>query len=112
MQIASLQRDQIDASSASEQARIREEVTSALREVQALRARSAIVREQVDLARDNLGIIQDLFAQGSMSILELFDAQAAYRQATSLEAAQEVDRVIAEYDLRWALGEQFTEFGP
>jgi outer membrane protein TolC len=106
---AELAIDRVERSRLAEADRVRLEVESALRHVHVLRERAEILDAQVELARENLTIVQDLFGQGSATILDLFDAQSAYRQALNQQAALAVDRVIAEYDLRWAIGEPMLQ---
>ena len=75
---------------------------------EALRAKVPLVDAQVGLARDNLQIVQGLYGQGSASILDLFDAQSAFRSARTQGATLRVDLATAEYDLRWLLGEDLA----
>ena len=77
-------------------------------QVEALRAKVPLVDAQVGLARDNLQIVQGLYGQGSASILDLFDAQSAFRSARTQGATLRVDLATAEYDLRWLLGEDLA----
>ncbi len=106
---ASLAMERTERSRLAQADAIRREVESALRQVRVLHDRGEVLDAQVDLARQNLGIMQDLFSQGNATILDLFDAQSSYRQALSQQATLSVNRVIAEYDLRWAIGESLAE---
>lgn len=105
---ARLAADQARAATEAEQAAVAAEIRQAAREVAQLRERAPLVAEQVALARDNLQIVQDLYAQGSATILDLFDAQAAFRQARIQEASLAVALATAEVDLRWLLGDDLT----
>jgi outer membrane protein TolC len=102
---ARLAQSQAEAGNTSERARIAAEIRSAAADVDQLRRRAPLVRDQVALARDNLQIVQDLYSQGSASILDLFNAQTAFRQARIQEAGLAVELATAECDLRWLLGQ-------
>ncbi|MEQ1570435.1 MAG: TolC family protein, partial [Myxococcota bacterium] len=102
---AELELERTEAANASERNRLLAEIRSAQAEVEALRARFPLVHQQLQLARDNQGIVQDLYAQGSASILDLFNAQAAFRASAIQEAALAVALATAELDLRWLLGD-------
>ena len=77
-----------------------------------LRDRAPLVDARVALARDNLQIVQDLYGQGSATILDLFNAQASFREARTQGATLRVDLAIAACDLQWLLGEDPTAPGP
>ncbi len=83
---------------------IAEEVRIALETWKNLKAREAGVRAQLNLATDNLDILETLYGQGNASLLDLLNAQSEYRNALTQMAAFEVDVVTAEYDLRWTAG--------
>jgi outer membrane protein len=105
MQQAAARIDQVAAANEGERLQLLADVRSTAAEVDALRARYPLVAQQLVLARDNQDIVQDLYAQGSATILDLFNAQAAFRAAAIQEAALAVDLTTAELDLRWLLGE-------
>ncbi len=90
---------------AAEYDAIAEEVRTALETWKNLERRAAGVKAQVELATENLMILQTLYNQGSASLLDLLNAQSEYRTALSQAASFQVDVVTAEYDLRWSVGE-------
>jgi outer membrane protein TolC len=102
---AKLAAQQVDAATESERAGIRAEIRGAASTVAELRERVPLSDSQVALARDNLQIVQGLYAQGSATILDLFDAQSAFRSARTQGATLRVQLATAEYDLRWLTGE-------
>jgi outer membrane protein TolC len=102
---------QVVAATDAEKASIAAEIRQAASNVAQLRERAPLVEAQVALARDNLQIVQGLYAQGSATILDLFDAQASFRQARTQGASLRVELVTAEYDLRWLSGEDLTASG-
>lgn len=102
---ARLAAEQVEERNTAENLRIAAELRSAAARLQALRDRAPLVEQQVGLARDNLAIVQDLYSQGSATILDLFNAQSSFRQALVLEAGLAVDLSTAELDLHWLLGE-------
>ena len=104
---ARLAQQQVQASEESERAVIRADVRKAASDVNLLRQRAPLMEARVALARDNLQIVQGLYAQGSATILDLFDAQSAFRQARAAGASLQVQLVVAETDLLWLLGEDF-----
>lgn len=108
---ARLASEQVDAATASEKDSITAEIRQAAATVDQLRQRVPLSDAQVALARDNLQIVQGLYSQGSASILDLFDAQSAFRQARTQGATLRVDLATAEYDLRWLLGDDLTPSG-
>jgi outer membrane protein TolC len=108
---ANLAAQQVDASTEAEKASIATELRQAASTLGELQQRAPLVDAQVALARDNLQIVQDLYAQGSATILELFDAQASFRAARTQGATLRVDLVIAAYELRWLSGEDVTAPG-
>lgn len=95
---------QVEAQNEAENDRIAAELRASAAQLQALRDRAPIVDQQVALARDNLTIVQDLYAQGSATILDLFNAQSSFRSALIQQAGLAVDLAAAELDLRWQLG--------
>ncbi len=106
---ARIREKQVDATLASQELALETDVRQALETVRSLRERSELVEKRIELARDNLKIVRDLYAQGSASLLELFDAQAAFRSASSQRAAFQVSLVNAEYELLWTVGERFVQ---
>lgn len=102
--VARLAAEQVRAASESERDGIAAELRTAASAVDALSERLPLVDARVALARDNLQIVQQLYAQGSATILDLFNAQASFRQARSQGARLRVDLAIAAYDLRWLSG--------
>jgi outer membrane protein TolC len=105
---ARLGAEQVDAATESTRNQLRAEIRSAAATVDALRERAPLIAAQVGLARDNLKIVQSLYAQGSASILDLFNAQAAFRAARTQEATLRVQLATAESDLRWLLGDDLA----
>lgn len=112
VQASKLQVQQVEAVNVSERLRLSAEVRSAAAQVDALRARFPLVDRQVALARDNQDIVRDLYAQGSATILDLFNAQSAFRAAAIQEASLLVNLATAELDYRWLLGEEPIEIPP
>lgn len=106
---ARLGAERVAASTESQKADISADIRKAASSVRELRERVPLVEAQVALARDNLQIVQGLYAQGSATILDLFDAQSSFRQARTQGASLRVSLTTAEYDLRWLLGEDLTE---
>ena len=102
---AKLAAEQVDASTLAEKDAIAAEIRQAAATVTELRERVPLSDSQVALARDNLQIVQGLYAQGSATILDLFDAQSAFRTARTQGASLRVQLATAECDLRWLLGE-------
>ena len=105
---AELRVAQASASAASVDAQITAEIRKAAADLRQLRDRAPLVAQQVALARDNLQIVQDLYGQGSASILDLFNAQSSFRSARSQEAALAVQLATAEDDLLWLLGDELA----
>lgn len=109
--VAKLQASQVDASTASTRDSLAADLRRAASNVRQLRERAPLVDAQVALARDNLQIVQGLYGQGSATILDLFNAQASFRQARTQGASLRVQLATAEYDLRWLSGEPLTPSG-
>ncbi len=65
--------------------------------------RDALGRE-LELARDNLAIVRELYALGSATILDLFDAQQSFRSANTRAAAASVDLALFAADLAFQAG--------
>lgn len=84
------------------------DIKTAAGRVEHLRLQVPLATKQVELARDDLSIVQELYAQGSIGILELFDAQSSFRQARIAEATLRVDLALAEIDLKWQLGQDLV----
>lgn len=102
---AELARAQVDASLQSTRLQLLTQIRVAGRQVETLQAQVPLVEEQMTLARSNLQIVQDLYAQGNATILDLFSAQDAFRSARLREADLLVRLQLAEVDLAWALAE-------
>ncbi len=102
---AKLAAAQVDASALAEKDSIAADIRQAAARVRELRERVPLSDKQVALARDNLQIVRDLYAQGSATVLELFDAQSAFRSASTQGASLRVQLATAECDLRWLLGD-------
>lgn len=109
---ARLAERQVAAANSAERDRLEADLRSAVVRVETLRARWPLVAEQLALARDNQTIVQDLYAQGSSTILDLFNAQSAFRGAAIQEASLTVELATAELDLAWLLGADTPEAGP
>ncbi len=105
VQQARLGVQQVEAQQQATASGIQAELKSAAAEVRQLRERAPLVSQQVALARDNLQIVQDLYSQGSATILDLFNAQSSFRSARIQEASLQVQLATAEDDLRWLLGQ-------
>ncbi len=101
---ARLRAEQVDRGTDSEKAQLAADLRQAATNVAQLRERAPLVDAQVALARDNLQIVQGLYGQGSAAILDLFNAQAAFRSARTQGASLRVQLATAECDLRWLLG--------
>lgn len=97
----------LEAQLAQQSSLIEQSVKTALNAVLTLNRREAGVHSQLELARDNLNIIQTLYGQGSATLLDLFEAQGSYRTALIQEATFRIQQVLAELELRWTLGETF-----
>jgi outer membrane protein TolC len=104
VQVARLQRQVVDAQRRAQEDQILAEVRDAAEQLDILNRRAVVAGSELALARDNLAIIQDLYSHGSTSILELFDAQSAFRQARSQAASLAVDLVNAQWSLKFATG--------
>lgn len=105
---ARLSAQQVSARTESQKLALTAEIRQAAATLEQLRQRAPLVEAQVALARDNLQIVQGLYAQGSATILDLFNAQASFRQARTAGASLQVDLVLATYDLHWLLGDDLT----
>ncbi|MEZ4237156.1 MAG: TolC family protein [Myxococcota bacterium] len=101
---AKLAAQRVDAQNTFERDRLEAEIRTAATQLETLRGRYPIVHERLTLARDNQTIMQDLYAQGSATILDLFNAQSSFRAAAIQEANLTVDLATAELDLVWLLG--------
>lgn len=102
---AELRAAQIEASRRALDAQLAADIRKAAADLSQLRDRAPLVEEQAALARDNLQIVSELYAQGSASILDLFNAQSSFRQARIGMAALSVQLATAEADLQWLLGD-------
>jgi outer membrane protein len=109
---ARLATEQVKAGTESERDQIAADLRQAVSRVEQLRQRVPLADAQTSLARDNLQIVQDLYAQGSATILDLFNAQSSFRQARTQGASIRVDLATAECDLRWLLGEDLPGATP
>lgn len=107
--LARYSRRQVDARYESQLLQVEADVKAAHNALATLRERTAYIDERLSLARDNLQIIQALYAQGSAPILDLLQAQSAYQTANIQRASHQVNLIVAEYELRWAIGERFTD---
>lgn len=108
---ARLATKQVEAGTEAERTQIAADLRRAASRVEQLRKRVPLADAQANLARDNLQIVQDLYGQGSATILDLFNAQSSFRQARTAGATIRVDLATAECDLRWLLGEDLTASG-
>ncbi len=100
---AALVRRQVDAATEGLKLQLETQIRVAGRQVETLQAQVPLVEQQMTLARSNLQIVQDLYAQGNATILDLFNAQDAFRSARLREANLLVSLRLAEVDLSWAL---------
>lgn len=108
---ARLARQEVDTARVSAEDSIRTDIRKAAARVTELRLRVPLSDQQVALARDNLGIVQGLYGQGSATLLDLFNAQTSFRQARTAGASLRVELATAEADLRWLVGEDLTAPG-
>ncbi len=108
---ARLSRAQVVWAGEAEVASIELELQRAKSAASQLRARAPLMEAQESLARDNLSIISAMYTQGSVSILDLFDAQSRFRNARVQRANLRVALITAEYDLRWVTGEDLLAPG-
>jgi multidrug efflux system outer membrane protein len=106
---AELGRQQVDAATQSQELLLETQIRVAGRQVETIQAQVPLVEEQMSLARSNLQIVQDLYAQGNATILDLFNAQDQFRSARLREADLLVRLRLAEVDLAWALARDLGE---
>ncbi len=90
-------RAQLGLKSAERQ--VESEVRSAVNRLETLRSEEVLVQRQVDLARRNNQIVQDLYSLGSATLLDLLDAQASFRDAVTRSVNHRLDLVLAEVEL-------------
>jgi len=64
-----------------------------------------VAEETAAAAEEEFSIVQELYALGGASTLELTDAQARFVEAQNSLVVAKYDLLIADYDLRRALGE-------
>lgn len=88
------------------------EIRAAVHRVATLRAEDALVQQQVELARENNRIVQDLYGLGSATLLDLLEAAAAFRDASARAVQHRVDLVLAEVALTDATGAPIDEVVP
>ncbi|MGD8718703.1 MAG: TolC family protein [Candidatus Zixiibacteriota bacterium] len=81
------------------------DVTQAYYEYKKQAETVVVAKETADAAREELLLVQELFALGGASTLELTDAQALGVGALNSLVDAEYDFRVAEYDLKRALGE-------
>ncbi len=105
VEVARLRASQLEQSREGERTALAVELRQAAFRVDSLRRQVSAVDAQAELARENLGIVEGLYRQGNVGILDLFDASAAFRQARTEAASRRVELATAECDLRWMLGE-------
>jgi outer membrane protein TolC len=80
------------------------EVVSALRRVEAARARDAVSRAAVDQARESQRIIRDRFEAGLAPVNDVLRASSAVLDAEANRVAALVDTIVATATLRRAVG--------
>jgi outer membrane protein TolC len=80
------------------------EVVSALRRVEAARARDAVSRAAVDQARESQRIIRDRFEAGIAPVNDVLRASSAVLEAEANRVTSLVDAMVATATLRRALG--------
>jgi outer membrane protein TolC len=80
------------------------EVVSALRRLEAARARHAVARAAVDQARESQRILRDRFDVGVAPINDILRASSAVLDAEANRVAALVDAMVATATLRRALG--------
>jgi outer membrane protein len=81
------------------------DVTQAYYEYKKQSETVTVAEETAGAAEEEFSIVQELYALGGASTLELTDAQARFVEAQNSLVAARYDFVIADYDLRRALGE-------
>lgn len=97
----------LTAQQTGQESKIAQSVRKAHQYLMTLNKREPGVKAQLELARENLNIIQTLYGQGSATLLDLFEAQDSYRTALNQQAAFRIQQALAELELRWAVGDTF-----
>lgn len=85
-------------------ARVRVEIVTALRTLEAARARQQAGRAAVDQARESQRIIRDRFESGLATVNDVLRASTALVDAEASTTSASVDALIAEAMLRRAVG--------
>jgi outer membrane protein TolC len=85
-------------------ARVHVEIISALRRVQAARARAAVARAAVEQARESQRIIRDRFDAGVAPVNDVLRASTAMLEAEANTTSAVVDSMVADAMLRRAVG--------
>jgi outer membrane protein len=81
------------------------DVTQAYYEYKKQSETVTVAEETAAAAEEEFSIVQELYALGGASVLELTDAQARFVEAQNSLVVAKYDLLIADYDLRRALGE-------
>jgi outer membrane protein TolC len=85
-------------------ARVQVEIVTALRRVQAARARTAVARAAVEQARESQRIIRDRFEAGVAPVNDVLRASTAMLEAEANTTSAVVDMMVADAMLRRAVG--------
>jgi outer membrane protein TolC len=85
-------------------ARVRVEVVTAFRRLEAARARQAVGRAAVNQARERQRIIRDRFDAGMAGVTDVLQASSALTEAESQRVAAVVDAINSDALLRRAIG--------
>jgi outer membrane protein TolC len=85
-------------------ARVQLEVVTAVRRLEAARARQAVGRAAVDQARERQRIIRDRFDAGVAGVIDVLQASSALTEAEAQRVAAVVDTINSDAQLRRAIG--------
>jgi outer membrane protein TolC len=85
-------------------ARVRLEVVTALRRLEAARARQAVGRAAVNQARERQRIIRDRFDAGMAGVTDVLQASSALTDAEAQRVTAVVDAINSDAQLRRAIG--------
>jgi outer membrane protein TolC len=85
-------------------ARVRVEVATAVRRLEAARARQEVGRAAVNQARERQRIIRDRFDAGMAGVTDVLQASSALTEAEAQRVAAVVDAITSDAQLRRAIG--------
>ncbi len=106
MKAAAAARTRATAESEDARAAVHVEVLTALRRLEAARARQTAGKAAVDQARESERIIRDRFEAGLAGVADVLRASTAVLDADARRTAAMVDAMVSAADLRRALGRQ------